>query len=116
MWRAPGQKARVQQLDAISTETTYPAPASAGAAKGPGKAGSKGQQAFQRGLAALAQWVEREGQRPVPRWHSEQITVDSETEPVAERLGVWVSNTKSRRAKLAQEQLDALRELGMEWA
>ncbi|MFD5271821.1 helicase associated domain-containing protein [Streptomyces sp. NPDC058335] len=32
------------------------------------------------------------------------------------KLGVWVSNTKSRRDKLTQDQLDALRKLGMERA
>ncbi|MFF2412710.1 hypothetical protein, partial [Streptomyces sp. NPDC058092] len=38
--------------------------------------------ALRQGLAALAQWVEREGaDRPVPREHSEQITVDGETGP-----------------------------------
>jgi hypothetical protein len=59
--------------------------------------------------------VEREGaHRPVPRSHSEEIAVDGETEPVAVKLGVWVSNTKSRRDKLAQDQLAALRELGIE--
>ncbi|MBL3671521.1 helicase associated domain-containing protein [Streptomyces sp. M2CJ-2] len=77
---------------------------------------SRAQQAFQRGLAALTQWVEREGQRPVPRGHSETIAVDGEAEPVAVNLGVWVSNTKSRRDKLTAEQRAALRELGMEWA
>ncbi|MER5312980.1 helicase associated domain-containing protein, partial [Streptomyces sp. NPDC002773] len=78
---------------------------------------SKAQQAFQRGLTALAQWVEREGaHRPVPRGHSEQITVDGETEPVTIKLGVWVSNTKTRRDKLTVEQLDALAELGVQWA
>ncbi|MFI1018197.1 helicase associated domain-containing protein [Streptomyces sp. NPDC020965] len=61
--------------------------------KGPGKA----QQAFQRGLTALAQWVEWEGHRPVPRGHAEEITVDGQTEPVIVKLGVWISNTKSRR-------------------
>lgn len=81
--------------------------------KGPGKA----QQAFQRGLAALAQWVEREGaHRPVPRGHAEEITVDGEPEPVIVKLGVWTSNVRSRRDKLTQAQLDALRELGVEWA
>ncbi|WP_406723615.1 Helicase associated domain protein [Streptomyces sp. GD-15H] len=81
------------------------------------KVSSKAQQAFQRGLAALAQWVEREGaHRPVPRGHSEEITVGGETEPVTVKLGVWVSNTKSRRGKLSAEQLGALRELGVEWA
>ncbi|MER6274001.1 helicase associated domain-containing protein [Streptomyces sp900105755] len=43
-------------------------------------------------------------------------TVDGEAEPVTMKLGVWVSNTKQRRDKLAPEQLDGLRELGMEWA
>lgn len=52
----------------------------------------------------------------MPRGHGEPIAVDGETEPVVVKLGVWVSNTKSRRDKLAQEQLDALRELSMEWA
>ncbi|GGR64539.1 hypothetical protein GCM10010251_96380 [Streptomyces aurantiogriseus] len=107
------QQERLSQLGIKPLEAPSPAPTATHAAKGPGKA----QQAFQRGLAALAQWVEREGaHRPVPRGHSEEIMVDSEAEPVVVKLGVWVSNTKSRRDQLAQEQLDALRELGMEWA
>ncbi|CAM5651681.1 hypothetical protein GCM10010266_68480 [Streptomyces griseomycini] len=89
-----------------------PTPAAGRATKGL----SKAQQAFQRGLAALAQWGEREGHRPVPRGHGEEITVDGAAEPVAVKLGVWVSNTKFRRDKLTSEQLVALRELGMEWA
>jgi hypothetical protein len=32
------------------------------------------------------------------------------------KLGVWLSNTKSRRDKLAAEQLAALAALGMDWA
>ncbi|WP_416238250.1 helicase associated domain-containing protein [Streptomyces mutabilis] len=52
----------------------------------------------------------------MPRSHSEQITVDCEAEPVAVKLGVWVSNTKSRRDRLTAEQLDALRKLGVAWA
>ncbi|MGW1030291.1 Helicase associated domain protein [Streptomyces sp. NPDC002577] len=103
------QQRRLSALGATPAERPAPVPA----AKTAGKASA----AFQRGLAALAQWVAREGaDRPVPRGHSEQITVDGETEPVLVKLGVWVSNTKSRRDKLAQDQLDALRELGMEWA
>ncbi|QWB28043.1 Helicase associated domain protein [Streptomyces koelreuteriae] len=107
------QQERLSKLGIKPAQATSPAPAATRATKGP----SKAQQAFQRGLTALAQWVEREGaHRPVPRGHSEEIAVDSETEPVAVKLGVWVSNTKSRRDKLAQDQLDALRELGIEWA
>lgn len=106
------QQQRLSKLGIKPAEPPSPAPAAKQAAKGP----SKAQQAFQRGLAALAQWVEREGaDRPVPRGHSEEITVVGETGPTLVKLGVWVSNTRARRDKLAQEQLNALRELGMEW-
>ncbi|WP_448321741.1 Helicase associated domain protein [Streptomyces sp. CO7] len=107
------QQERLTALGIKPLEETSPAPAAARTTKGP----SKAQQAFQRGVTALAQWVEREGAgRPVPRGHSEQITVDGETEPVVVKLGVWISNTKSRRDKLNTEQLNALRKLGVKWA
>ncbi|WP_211286549.1 helicase associated domain-containing protein, partial [Streptomyces griseoruber] len=107
------QQERLSQLGVQPLEAPAPAPAATRTTKGPGKA----EQAFQRGLAALAQWVEREGShRPVPRGHAEEITVDGETEPVVVKLGVWISNTKTRRDKLAQEQRAALTELGVEWA
>ncbi|MYW46046.1 DEAD/DEAH box helicase [Streptomyces sp. SID161] len=109
---ATEQQERLSRLGIKPTEAPSPAPAADRAAKGPGKA----QQAFQRGLTALAQWVEREGAgRAVPRGHSEEIAVDGEAEPVTVKLGVWVSNTKARRDKLTQDQLDALRELGIDW-
>lgn len=111
------QQERLSRLGITPAEAPSPAPAATRATKGPNKAGSKAEAAFQRGLAALTQWVEREGaHRPVPRSHSEEIAVDGETEPVAVKLGVWVSNTKSRRDKLAQDQLAVLRKLGIEWA
>ncbi|MFJ7905086.1 Helicase associated domain protein [Streptomyces sp. NPDC096198] len=102
------QQKRLSKLGIKPAEAPSPAPTA--------KRAAKAQQAFQRGLTALAQWVEREGQRPVPRGHSEEIAVHGEAEPVAVKLGVWVSNIRARRGNLAQEQLDALRELGMEWA
>ncbi|MEW2079723.1 Helicase associated domain protein [Streptomyces sp. NPDC013433] len=106
------QQERLARLGLKPVEAPSPAPTAKRSAKGPRKA----QHAFQRGLAALAQWVEREGaHRPVPRGHAEEIVVDGEAEPVTVKLGVWVSNTKSRRDKLAQDQLDALRELGIDW-
>ncbi|WP_193458173.1 MULTISPECIES: DEAD/DEAH box helicase [Streptomyces] len=121
----PEQQERLTQLGVQPAEAQSPAPAGttpAGAAparasgttvKGTGKA----QQAFQRGLTALTQWVEREGaHRPVPRGHSEDITIDGETKPVTVKLGIWVSNTKTRRDKLSAEQLTSLRELGVQWA
>lgn len=107
------QQERLTKLGLQPTQAPSPAPAAARATKGQ----SKAQAAFQRGLAALTQWVEREGvDRPVPRGHSEQIEADGEVEPVTVKLGVWVSNTKSRRDRLTAEQLDALRELGVDWA
>jgi hypothetical protein len=106
------QQERLSKLGVQPDQAPSPAPAATRAMKRP----SKAQAAFQRGLAALAQWVGREGaHRPVPRGHSEQITIDGETEPVTVKLGVWISNTKSRRDKLTQDQLNALRELGMQW-
>jgi hypothetical protein len=109
----PEQQERLAKLGVQPTETPPPAPAAARATKGP----SKAQQAFQRGLAALTQWVQQEGvDRPVPRGAVVEIEVDGEAESVPVRLGVWVSNTKARRNKLTQEQLNALAELGIEWA
>jgi superfamily II DNA or RNA helicase len=109
----PEQQERLSTLGIKPTEAPSPAPAAGRTAKGSAKA----QQAFQRGLMALAQWVEREGtDRPVPRGHSEEVAVSDEAEPVTVKLGVWVSNTKSRRDKLTQDQRNALRGLGVGWA
>ncbi|MFF9251827.1 helicase associated domain-containing protein, partial [Streptomyces globisporus] len=107
------QQERLTRLGIKPVEALSPAPAAKGATEGQ----SKAQQAFQRGLAALTQWVEREGaDRPVPRGHAEEIAVDGEADQVIVKLGVWVSNTRARRDKLTAEQLDALRKVGMEWA
>ncbi|MBT2448255.1 Helicase associated domain protein [Streptomyces sp. ISL-43] len=106
------QQERLSKLGVQPDQAPSPAPAASHGAKGPRKA----QQAFQRGLAALTQWVEREGpHRPVPRGHGEPITVDGEAEPVIVKLGVWVSNTKTRRNKLTAEQLAGLKGLGIDW-
>ncbi|WP_411761901.1 DEAD/DEAH box helicase [Streptomyces tunisiensis] len=106
------QQDRLSKLGVQPAQTPPPAPTTKGAAKRP----SKASHAFQRGLAALTQWVEREGQRPVPRGAIVELVIDSEAEPVPVRLGVWVSNTRARRDKLTGEQLDALAELGVDWA
>ncbi|MEU9983800.1 Helicase associated domain protein [Streptomyces sp. NPDC050856] len=105
------QQERLWKLG-VQPDQTPTAPAVARTTKAP----SKAQQAFQRGLTALTQWVEREGtDRPVPRAHSEHITVHGEAEPVTVKLGVWISNTRARRDRLGAEQLAALRELGIKW-
>ncbi|MFJ4153055.1 Helicase associated domain protein [Streptomyces galbus] len=108
----PEQQERLTKLGVQPLKAPSNAPAAKGATKGQGKA----QQAFQRGLAALTQWVEREGARPVPRGAVVEVEGEGEAEPVPVRLGVWISNTKSRRDRLDADQLAALRHLGMEWA
>ncbi|MBP8536601.1 DEAD/DEAH box helicase [Streptomyces sp. MK37H] len=106
------QQERLSRLGVKPAERPTPVPATKN-----GKTSGKASAAFQRGVTALAQWIEREGAgRPVPRAHSEEIVVDDEAEPVAVKLGVWISNTKARRDKLTQEQRAALAELGVEWA
>ncbi|MFD3484892.1 Helicase associated domain protein [Streptomyces sp. NPDC058665] len=106
------QQERLTALGVQSLEAPSPAPTAARTTKGSGKA----QQAFQRGVQALAQYIAREGHYRVPRPHTEEITVEGEAALAVIKLGVWVSNTKSRRDKLTSEQLGALRELGVDWA
>ncbi|MFD3549352.1 Helicase associated domain protein [Streptomyces sp. NPDC058655] len=117
------QQERLTKLGVQAAQAPVAAPAAGagmGAATGGGggaKGPSKTQQAFQRGLEALTQYVAREGaDRPVPRGHAEPITVDGEAEPVTVKLGVWISNTKARRDKLDAGQRAALAELGADWA
>ncbi|MFD5730486.1 Helicase associated domain protein [Streptomyces sp. NPDC058368] len=115
----PEQRDRLTKLGIKGPVAPSPDPPAPRTAKGPGpgKAGSKAQQAFQRGLTALAQWVEREGaHRPVPRGHSEETVVDGEAEPVIVKLGVWTSNVRARRDKLTADQLASLAKLGVDWA
>ncbi|GDY68954.1 hypothetical protein SAV14893_083470 [Streptomyces avermitilis] len=47
----------------------------------------------------------------VPRAHVERLEDGTEI-----RLGVFLSNSKSRRGKLSADKLAALAILGMEWA
>ncbi|MBQ0986496.1 Helicase associated domain protein [Streptomyces sp. F63] len=67
--------------------------------------------AFERGVAALAQYKARTGSVRVPRSHVEVLPDGTEV-----RLGVFLSNSKSRRAKLTIDKLRALAGLGLEWA
>ncbi|WLQ53629.1 Helicase associated domain protein (plasmid) [Streptomyces poriferorum] len=107
------QQERLTKLGVQPNQAPAPAPTAPRSAKGPNKA----QAAFQRGLAALTQWVDREGaDRPVPRGTVIEIEVDGAAEPVTVKLGVWISNTKSRRDRLNTDQLTALAKLGMDWA
>ncbi|MFC8175271.1 helicase associated domain-containing protein [Streptomyces sp. NPDC057325] len=67
--------------------------------------------AFDRGVAALSQYKARTGSVKVPRAHIERLEDGTEV-----KLGVFLSNSKSRRAKLTADKLAALAGLGLEWA
>ncbi|KOV97506.1 helicase [Streptomyces sp. NRRL B-1140] len=77
----------------------------------PAKSPKTAPDAFQRGIAALAQYKEREGHLTVPRGHVEMLPDGTEV-----RLGVWIMNQKSRRGKLTADKLQALANHGLEWA
>lgn len=80
--------------------------------KAPAKAPRSGSAAFERGCAALAQYRERTGTvGPVSRAHTETLP-----DGTAVRIGVFLANTRTRRAKLSSEQLERLASLGLEWA
>ncbi|MDQ0836154.1 hypothetical protein QF032_007998 [Streptomyces achromogenes] len=106
------QQERLSQLGVTPAKRPAPAPEAKSARKAEGKASA----AFQRGVAALARYIAREGHHRVPRSYTEEIVVEGEVAPVAVRLGVFMSNIKSRRDKLTAEQGAALRKLGLEWA
>ncbi|WP_306432501.1 helicase associated domain-containing protein [Streptomyces sp. A1136] len=67
--------------------------------------------AFERGVDALAQYAARDGRVVVPRTHTEELPDGT---PV--RLGVWLSNTRTRRDELTAEQCERLAALGVDWA
>ncbi|MGW7385441.1 Helicase associated domain protein [Streptomyces sp. NPDC054794] len=103
------QQQRLAELGVTPALRPTPAPT-----KDSEKTSSKLSTAFQRGLAALTQYITREGHHRVQRSHTEEITLEGETTLV--RLGVFMSNAKTRRDKLTPSQRAALAELGVEWA
>ncbi|EGJ72789.1 putative helicase-like protein (plasmid) [Streptomyces sp. Tu6071] len=109
------QRARLEALGLRPTETAPRRGVEGTGAAGSGKRTAAARTAFQRGLAALAQWVEREGaEKPVPRKHTETVSVDGEDVDV--RLGVWVSNVKSRFDGMGEDERGQLTALGVPWA
>lgn len=70
----------------------------------------KAQQAFQRGLTALTQYVAREGRLPA------RSVVEVLSDGAEHHTGIWYGNQKARRDKLDRAQLTALAELGADWA
>ncbi|MFD7507692.1 Helicase associated domain protein [Streptomyces sp. NPDC059850] len=126
------QQERLTRLGMKPAERPAPAPASRNGGKtaenGGKTAGNGGEgagnggegagklsAAFQRGVQALAQWVDREGaQAAVPRGHIETVVTNGQEHH--HKLGIWHANQKQRRHKLTQPQRAALTELGIEWA
>lgn len=104
VWHAltDGQRERLEQLG-----ITPPAPQPQ-ASPGPSTAPVG---AFERGVAALAQYKAREGSVKVPRVHEEIIVVDGQEHVV--KLGVWRSNMRSRQDSLPDARRQLLADLGL---
>ncbi|MGW6792436.1 Helicase associated domain protein [Streptomyces chartreusis] len=104
LWQAltDGQRERLEQLG-----ITPSAPEPEAVTEKPSTASLS---TFEKGIAALAQYKAREGSVTVPRAHTERLEDGTEV-----RLGVWIMNQKSRRAKLAPDRLAALASLGIDW-
>ncbi|MFF4427130.1 hypothetical protein ACFY04_41400 [Streptomyces sp. NPDC001549] len=106
----PEQQQRLTVIGVQPNQKPSPAPAASRGAKRP----SKTQQAFQRGLTTLTQWVEWErAHQPIPRTHGEQITIDGEAEPVVVKLGVWVSKPPATNSPPTSPP--SLAKLGIGW-
>ncbi|WP_411848851.1 DEAD/DEAH box helicase [Streptomyces mobaraensis] len=71
---------------------------------------------WERGTAALRQYKAREGHVRVPRAHRETIRIDHGDDGLREehvRLGIWRSNTRSRRDRLTDTQRQEAQRLGL---
>ncbi|MGW2572983.1 Helicase associated domain protein [Streptomyces sp. NPDC001537] len=100
-----GQRERLQQLGIVPLPPEQEAPT---------KAPKTASGAFERGVAALAQYKARTGSVTVPRNHTETILINGQEHAI--KLGVFLSNTKARRTKLTRDKLATLAELGLNWA
>ncbi|MEU1676830.1 helicase associated domain-containing protein, partial [Streptomyces roseifaciens] len=96
-----GQRERLEQLGIVSLPPEQGTPA-----KPPRSAAG----AFERGVAALEQYKARTGSVMVPRGHVETLPDSTEV-----KLGVFLSNTKTRRAKLTADKREVLAGLGLDW-
>ncbi|MFJ2272507.1 helicase associated domain-containing protein [Streptomyces sp. NPDC087849] len=97
-----GQRERLEVIGVVPMTAELEAPA---------KPSTPPVSAFEKGVAALAQYKARTGSVTVSRAHVEALPDGSEV-----KLGVFLSNSKSRRAKLTADKLQALAALGLKWA
>ncbi|MFE6189139.1 Helicase associated domain protein [Streptomyces sp. NPDC056465] len=95
-----------QRLGALGLAPLPAAPAKKAAVSAAG--------AFERGILALEQYRARTGTVTVPRAHIETVIIDGEEHPI--KLGVFLTNSKTRRAKLTADKLALLAALGLDWA
>ncbi|WP_331727658.1 Helicase associated domain protein [Streptomyces sp. NBC_01176] len=104
VWQAlaDGQRERLEQLGITPLPPEPETPA---------KPSTTPPGAFERGIQALAQYKTRTGTVTVPRSHIERLEDGTEV-----KLGVFLSNTKSRRVKLTADKLQQLAKLGLNWA
>ncbi|WP_405691481.1 Helicase associated domain protein [Streptomyces sp. NBC_00057] len=107
----PEQQHRLDELDVKPTARPQKAPARTSVKTGEGKGAARGTEAFQRGVAALKQYIAREGRTVVGRQHTEELP-----DGTSVRLGVFLSNQMSRRDRLTEDQLSTLAALGLGWA
>ncbi|MEV0324570.1 Helicase associated domain protein [Streptomyces sp. NPDC050658] len=98
---ADGQRELLDQLGITPLPPTAEEPAGA----------TTGVSAFERGVQALARYKARTGSVTVPRSHVETLPDGTEV-----KLGIFLSNNKTRRAKLPADKLAALAALGLNWA
>ncbi|MFE9221683.1 Helicase associated domain protein [Streptomyces lavendulae] len=102
------QQARLTALGVTPARVVRARQAPAKTRTAPGS--GRGAAAFQIGIQALTQYVEREGDGLPGRQHVEHLP------GTVHRTGVWLANQRQRRDRLDAEQLRALAELGVDWA
>lgn len=103
---AEGQRERLSALG-VTAAPAVPSQGATEAAKGSGGRAA----AWERNLRAARQYRDREGTLTgVPRGHVETVTDDGQEHAV--KLGVWLTNQRTRRAKLPAERVEALAALG----
>ncbi|MFF3019765.1 Helicase associated domain protein [Streptomyces sp. NPDC057939] len=107
VWAALAEGQR-ERLEAVGVTQLVPAPVETDVPAQPFTAPVS---AFERGVAALAQYKARTGLVTASRAHVEALPDGSEV-----KLGVFLSNTKSRRDRLTVDKLAVLAGLGLEWA
>ncbi|MFE7332641.1 helicase associated domain-containing protein [Streptomyces sp. NPDC057565] len=105
------QQQRLAALGVKPAARPQKATARTNAKVGAGTGAARGSEAFQRGVAALKQYIQREEKTVVGRGHVEELP-----DGTSVRLGVFLSNQKSRRDRLTEDQLATLAELGYHWA